>query len=192
MAELELMGRNQYAKYRGCTPNAVSKAVKDGRITKAVIWEGGQIKAIKWRLADQLWRANTDPARVPISSAPAPAAAANAGRSPAVQTAALAAEQQAQAWLGGAFAGGFVWWAGLLVHRYNIEADRAAEMITDLHLMLAIAISSGMGVDPDDASVLITGELKAYLSPDERPALLERIASAAEVFDDGKSQGDQK
>lgn len=182
MSDSELMGRNQYAKHRGCSPSAVTKAVRDGRIARAVTWEDGQIKAIKWRLADKLWADNTDPSRTSIPSAPA--AAARSGRSPAVQGSALAAEQRVQASLGRAFAGGLVAWAGLLVHRYNVDANRAAEMILDLHLMLAVAISSQMGVDFDDASIVLAGDIKAALSPDERPALLERISAAAAVFRD--------
>lgn len=55
------MGRNQFARHRGVAPNAVTKAVRDGRIAKAVIWgKGGKIAGIKWRLADELWTRNTD------------------------------------------------------------------------------------------------------------------------------------
>ena len=59
----ETMGRNEYARHRGCAPNAVTKAVKDGRIAAAAEFsEDGSIKAIAWRRADELWAANTDPA----------------------------------------------------------------------------------------------------------------------------------
>lgn len=58
----ELMGRNEYARHRGCSQNAVSKAVRDGRIVKAaVLDDGGKLIGIKWRLADELWALNTDP-----------------------------------------------------------------------------------------------------------------------------------
>jgi len=57
----ELMGRNEYARHRGCAQNAVKKAEDDGRIAQAVVREGGVFVGIKWRLADQLWAANTDP-----------------------------------------------------------------------------------------------------------------------------------
>jgi hypothetical protein len=61
MSEGELMGRNEYARHRGCAPNAVTKAVASGRIAKAVLWsQHGTIAAIRWRLADELWAANTD------------------------------------------------------------------------------------------------------------------------------------
>jgi hypothetical protein len=57
----ETMGRNEYARHRGVAPNAVTKAVKDGRIKAAVQFEGDRIKAIDWRKADELWARNTDP-----------------------------------------------------------------------------------------------------------------------------------
>src|SRR4051812_32894870 len=57
----ETMGRNEYARHRGVAPNAVTKAVTDGRIAAAVTMEDGRIKGIDWRLADQLWVRNTDP-----------------------------------------------------------------------------------------------------------------------------------
>jgi hypothetical protein len=58
-----MMGRNEYAAHRGCAPNAVSKAEKDGRIAAAVVRdERGGFVGIKWRLADTMWAHNTDPA----------------------------------------------------------------------------------------------------------------------------------
>ena len=58
----ELMGRNEYARHRGCAPNAVAKAEDDGRIAAAVVRdEKGVFVGIKWRLADELWTQNTDP-----------------------------------------------------------------------------------------------------------------------------------
>lgn len=61
VSDSELMGRNAYARHRGCAPNAVTRAVRDGRIARAVLYgKGGKIRAIRWRLADELWTANTD------------------------------------------------------------------------------------------------------------------------------------
>ena len=57
----ELMGRDEYARHRGCAPNAVKKAEDDGRIAAAVVRENGTFVGIKWRIADELWAANTDP-----------------------------------------------------------------------------------------------------------------------------------
>jgi hypothetical protein len=55
------MGRNEYARHRGCAQNAVKKAEDDGRIAAAVKRdEDGTFIGIDWRLADQLWLQNTD------------------------------------------------------------------------------------------------------------------------------------
>ena len=61
----ETMGRNEYARHRGCSRNAVKKADRDGRISAAVVErgpDGHSIKFINWRMADELWERNTDPA----------------------------------------------------------------------------------------------------------------------------------
>ena len=175
VSDSEQMGRNEYARHRGCSANAVTKAVRDGRIARAVIWDGGQIKSIKWRLADELWLANTDVGRAPLSSrtpamAPAPA-------SPAMHIAV-----RLQALLGYAIGDAFVAWAALLVGRYRMEAELATSAIVDLHAMQAIALSLRTGGDGETDSALITGDLKLFLSLDDRPALLERIRAAAEVY----------
>ena len=166
------MGRNEYAKHRGCSPNAILKAVRSGRIAKAVVWDKGKIKAIKVQLADELWRQNTDVSRAPLR---APSASA------APQTSAHGATGPLQAGLGWAIADGFVAWAGLLVWHYNVDAEKAASMIADLHMTLAIAISERMG-DVEKDSAMIVGDAKAALSPDAQPALLERIRAAAEAY----------
>lgn len=57
-----MMGLSEYARHRGCWPSAVEKAEKSGRIAAAVRrTEAGEFIGIDWRLADQLWAANTDP-----------------------------------------------------------------------------------------------------------------------------------
>jgi hypothetical protein len=59
----ESMGYNEYARHRGCTPGAVRRAEKDGRITSAVKRdEKGRFLGIDYRLADQLWLQKMDPA----------------------------------------------------------------------------------------------------------------------------------
>ena len=56
-----LMGRNEYARHRGCSPNAVTKAEESGRILAAVErTEAGEFIGIRWRQADELWEKNTD------------------------------------------------------------------------------------------------------------------------------------
>jgi hypothetical protein len=79
----ELMGRNEYARHQGVAPNAVTKAVRDGRIARAVVWEGGKIKAIRWRLADELWARNTDRAEALKSRRTEPPGAARSAAPPA-------------------------------------------------------------------------------------------------------------
>lgn len=57
----ELMGRNEYARHRGDTPNAVAKAEASGRIKAAVLRDAsGAFIGIDWRKADELWAHNTD------------------------------------------------------------------------------------------------------------------------------------
>lgn len=55
------MGRNEYARHRGCSQNAVKKAEEDGRIAEAVVRENGVFVGIKYQLADRLWSLKTDP-----------------------------------------------------------------------------------------------------------------------------------
>jgi hypothetical protein len=57
-----LLGRNQYARHRGCAPNAVSKAINSGRIRAAVTFDAaGKFVGIDAARADALWAGNTDP-----------------------------------------------------------------------------------------------------------------------------------
>ena len=51
------LSRRQYAQYRGCSESAVRKAISTGRIQ---VEEDGTIDPVK---ADQLWDAQTDPAK---------------------------------------------------------------------------------------------------------------------------------
>lgn len=76
----DLMGRNEYARHRGCAPNAVAKAEDDGRIASAVVRdEQGVFVGIKWRLADELWAQNTDPVEAARTRAAAPMPTAKQG-----------------------------------------------------------------------------------------------------------------
>lgn len=55
------MGRNEYARHRGCDPKAVDKAEAAGRLPGAVVRDAeGKFVGVKWRLADELWARNTD------------------------------------------------------------------------------------------------------------------------------------
>ncbi len=62
MATKTLMGYREYAKYRGCALATVQRAIKDGRITDSLIIQGDR-KFISVKMADELWRQNTDQAR---------------------------------------------------------------------------------------------------------------------------------
>ncbi len=59
------MSYREYAKHRGVSPEAVSKAVKTGRISAS---SKGKIDPA---IADQEWEANTDPSRNPSRAAKA-------------------------------------------------------------------------------------------------------------------------
>lgn len=65
-----------YAKHRGCSKNAVSKAIKRGRLKLSVVFDAaGQPKIGDAQLADREWTQNTDQSRTPVSSAAKPPAA---------------------------------------------------------------------------------------------------------------------
>jgi hypothetical protein len=63
-----------YARLRGVSPEAVSKAVMSGRLKESVVIVGGQPKIGDVGLADREWEANTQPrADLPLpSSSPKP------------------------------------------------------------------------------------------------------------------------
>jgi hypothetical protein len=62
------MSMRAYAKHRGVSPEAVSKAVKKGRLTKAVVGEGADRK-IDSDVADREWAENSDPTKFRNSGA---------------------------------------------------------------------------------------------------------------------------
>lgn len=57
------MGLRAYARHRGCSPSAVSRAIQDGRISKAVRRDSRGFPKIDPTVADREWASNTDPAR---------------------------------------------------------------------------------------------------------------------------------
>lgn len=90
----ELMGRNEYARHRGVTPNAVAKAEEDGRIAAAVKRGSEPERAfigIDWRLADELWAKATDPAQALRSGT---VLAAPGGNAPSANESAPAEEKK--------------------------------------------------------------------------------------------------
>lgn len=64
--------KSEYAKLRGCAPSAVTRAIKEGRITTIQV-DGREL--IEVAVADIQWQSNTRP-RADSSSAGAPMAAA--------------------------------------------------------------------------------------------------------------------
>jgi phage terminase Nu1 subunit (DNA packaging protein) len=57
-----------YARRRGCSPEAVSKAITAGRLRESVVRVGGQPKIRDPELADREWEASTDRTRSPIEA----------------------------------------------------------------------------------------------------------------------------
>jgi hypothetical protein len=56
-----------YARHRGCSPEAVSKAIKSQRLHDAVQWFAGVPRIMDFRRADREWQANTDQTRKPLA-----------------------------------------------------------------------------------------------------------------------------
>lgn len=56
-----LMGYREYARHRGCSLQAVQKALADGRIS--AVDDGSGRKKIDAAVADAAWQNNTDPAK---------------------------------------------------------------------------------------------------------------------------------
>lgn len=65
---MALISLSAYARMRGCSHQAVSKAAKDGRITAAVTTVDGKVR-VDPEHADRLWKRNTDPVQQARGSA---------------------------------------------------------------------------------------------------------------------------
>ena len=63
MKATKRIGLRAYARHRGCSPSAVTRAIKDGRIAKAVRRDKKGHPKIDPIAADREWAAHTDPAR---------------------------------------------------------------------------------------------------------------------------------
>ena len=63
MKATKRIGLRAYARHRGCSPSAVTRAIKDGRIAKAVRRDKKGYPKIDPVAADREWAAHTDPAR---------------------------------------------------------------------------------------------------------------------------------
>ena len=191
----ELMGRNEYAEHQNVSPAAVAKAIKSGRITKAVIWEGGKVKAIKWRLADELWRANTDIDQAlrggrkgyptgwggdrQLAPPPAPAAVETSGRLPARNSAPTRAdlEHLVGKILSAAFADSLPTWPAMLVARYQLTPAIAVECVLDGLLVLVDGVCAGLGLDDIEFPIPAALEWRdGPASRDELRAAVEKLA----------------
>lgn len=87
------MSLRAYARRRGVSPEAVSKAVSTGRLSESVVTVDGAPKIADPELADREWEAST---RSQVAS-PAPAGAADYHASRALREAAAARREIAQA-----------------------------------------------------------------------------------------------
>lgn len=82
-----------YAKRRGCSKNAVSKAIKSGRLKLSVVFNAsGQPKIADAHLADREWTQNTDQSRTTTKTAGA--VQASAATPPPTLTPSTTAAQQ--------------------------------------------------------------------------------------------------
>jgi hypothetical protein len=174
----EIMGRNEYARHQGVTPGAVAKAVRSGRITRAVVWDGHRIKGIRWRLADELWMRNTDPTEAVKGRKSLPPAIAGTLPVP-VQTSARDAHGRLGQLLGEIFADALVPWCGLSVSKYGIFPDVALNIAEDGLLVLMTAAAERLGAGADEFRVVFDRDLGAVLTPDRRAELVERIRAVA-------------
>lgn len=187
----ETMGRNEYARHQGVTPNAVLKAVRSGRISKSVIYgDGGQIKAIKWRLADRLWAANTDPVEAaksrkhagPAHGTSGPERVQTSGRqrlpAPAV---AISKQRELAELLGKIFGNSVIAFAAEICARHKLSPEVALDIVEGGLLTLNVAAADILGIaDPGECKLMIHGDLEAALSPDLRPGLFDCIRATSE------------
>lgn len=70
---MTLVGKSDYARSRGCSPAAVTAAIKSGRIRGAVVTQNGR-ELLDFDKANELWERNTQqqpPPTRPAAAAPA-------------------------------------------------------------------------------------------------------------------------
>lgn len=183
----ETMGRNEYARHQGVTPRAVTKAIESGRITKAVVYEGGHFKAIRWRLADQLWLANTDPAqalRRPAAYSPAAAVVA-----PPRPAAVPPSHDDLGRLLGDVVAATLVPWCALVSARHAISADTAIELMADGLMVLMTVADQYLCAGAGEFRVTFAGDAAAMIRPECRADLVERVKASADAYSRNADQG---
>ena len=170
----ELMTRKQYAAHQGVAPASVSKAIASGRISDAVVRDkSGRVKGIRWRLADELWAANTDAERSLL----------NRVARPEKKSAAAKAQREISKLLGQIFGYCGVGLAGIIAARYPLSPEAALGVVEETLLVLNIVVCERLGVAAADGELLLDGGLELAFSKKERPAVIKRVAEIAENFD---------
>lgn len=192
MANDEILGINAYSRHQGVSPAATRKAVRSGRISRAVVWgPGGRIDGIRVRLADELWKANTDPVEgmksrrsPPPAPSPQPAAPVHTSAQRSAAPPATSTTERVGQLLGEIFADSLGAWCGSIVARHKIEPTVALDIVGSGLMVMMTAAMQRLGEDVDGLKVLFDGDLEALLSPELRPAVLAKIQAAAAAFRD--------
>lgn len=194
-ADSGLMGRNEYARHRRCSPGAVTFASKD-RIRDACIFDGDRIVGIRWSQADELWALNTDPgaaektgvvSQVPPSfgsaagdlGLPGPAPAGESDRLDYLEHRALT-----EKFRGKSAELEYLERLGLLVSAAEVrEANfRRYRTLRDKMLNIPDRISTIVAAERDPSRIhqLLTQELKRVLSDLAADATAETVSEAAD------------
>jgi hypothetical protein len=72
---MPILSAKDYAAHRGVSAQAVSKAIKSGRLARSLVWAGGKKPRIDSDLADAEWSSNSDPSKVRAGAAAADSSA---------------------------------------------------------------------------------------------------------------------
>lgn len=197
----EIMGLRAYARHQNVSHGGVSKAIKTGRITKAVIWgKGGRVEGIKWRLADELWAANTDPREavktreklgppalagpVQTSASAPPRPAQGEDALPLSRRRMLELGEMSQV-LGGAFGISTVAWSAAIVSRFELTPDVALNIVEDGLLVLNDAVRHVLGISPDrDFQMTVPSIIREAMTADGRARVLQAIEAVAPTLRD--------
>lgn len=174
----------EYARRRGVSAEAVSKAITAGRLKESVVTVGGKPKIGDVELADREWEANTRP-RIdqPRPAAPAPAAAADAADVPdynvsrALREAAAARREAALADM-----------AEIEVAEMRGELVPVAEARADVIGKFTVVKTKILGVPTRIAQRL--PHLAAEVVPVVDELLREALEELAAEPDDGEEEGE--
>lgn len=72
----DVLTASDYARHRGCSPAAVSKAIESGRLQHSLVHVNGRIRIASAVMADLEWSANTNPSKARAATPPAALSAA--------------------------------------------------------------------------------------------------------------------